>query len=53
MTTHKFYTVRGIPGEVKDDFKRALLSKNETAGKAITRLMKKYIKEAKSTAKLS
>lgn len=44
----EFFTVRGIPEKLKLDFKMACAKKKETAGKAITNLMKLYIKEVKT-----
>ncbi len=41
MTT--FYTLRGIPGEIKDEFKLTCLKRHETAGQVVSRLMLEHI----------
>lgn len=41
-----FFTVRGVPEDVKAEFKLTCLKRHETAGKVITALMKHYVAQS-------
>lgn len=43
MTVPEFFTVRGIPGLVKYEFKLACLKRNERLGQVVSSLMIDYI----------
>ena len=43
MTIPEFFTVRGIPGAVKDEFKLTCLKRKERIGQVISSLMIDYI----------
>ena len=43
-----FFTVRGVPEDVKAQFKLACLKRHETAGQAVTGLMRDYVERAEA-----
>lgn len=46
MTISEFFTVRGVPAEVKDEFKLACLKRKERIGAAIASLMIDYVAQS-------